>query len=449
MRNADVAVEEDRIVAVGKDLKKTYQDGNVIDATGKAILPGLINAHNHLFQTLYRGAGDDMPGESWQEKVFAVLSRRLGREGSRLAALLSCIEMIKSGTTCVVDSHFVHLDKGSIEAVIEGVKEVGIRAVIARAAYDARPGAAFSEFNEDLETAKKECENIIRKWHGKEHGRVRIRPEPLSEFWCSLEMIQAMRELASRYNTGMNMHCSERLEHAGAIRRKYGKSPVEYLESNGILGPDVLLAHCVWVSDRDMKILKANDVKVAHNPVSNQYLADGVAPICAMIRKGVTVGIATDGAYTNNSQDMFEVMKLCVLMHRADQLDKMALSSEQVVEMATINGARALGMSNEIGSIEEGKKADLILVDLKTPELVPVSTYLTLPGLGAYSSLVYCGSGKCVDTVVIDGKIVLRNRRLVTLDEREILGSVEDFLEGALAHSELESLSVQNRWRIT
>jgi 5-methylthioadenosine/S-adenosylhomocysteine deaminase len=320
--------------------------------------------------------------------------------------------MIKTGTTCFSDSFYVHIDKRSIDGVARAVKETGIRGVLGRASMDT--GAVPAIFLEDVATIIKEVERVIAEWNGQADGRIVICPEALFSLFCTPELWYALGKIADEVKTGIHCHAAESLGEVQEMRRQQGKSVIEYLDYLGVLRPDLLIAHAVWVTDREVQMLKANDVKICHNPISNQYIADGVAPVPHMLTAGITVGLGVDGAASNNNQDMFQAMKGCALMHKVASLDATRITAEQVLEMATIQSAKALGMDDRIGSLEPGKRADLIIINLDgKPNLAP--------NLKPLSNLVYSATSGDVDTVLIDGKIVMEKRKVKTVNEAQVI----------------------------
>lgn len=433
-----VAIKDSRIVEVGetKNIGNRYTDVEVIDAKGKVVLPGLIDAHTHLYQVLYRGLGDDMPLAEWLQKCIWPLSKCLGREESYMGALLASLEMLKSGTTTFVDSHYINLDKECHDGIAQAVEEIGIRGVLGRTTIDSDPAPEI--FRETVDVAQKEAAKVIEKYHRSADGRITVRVEPLNETLASKEMIKAMWELSKQYNVGMNMHLAETVGRVQSSREKYGLSSVEFLNSIGVLGPNLLLAHCVWISKKEIHLLSATGTKVVHNSVSNQYLADGVAPVPAMIKNGVTVSIGADGACSNNNLDMFDAMKAAVLMHKVNEMDPLALTAEKALEMATIDGAKSIGMEDEIGSLEEGKKADIILIDLNRPDMTPKYSII--------SNLVYATNGSAVDTVLVDGKIVMDNRRIVKMEEEKIIEKANVVVGDMLTKSNSWDLVNRSNW---
>jgi 5-methylthioadenosine/S-adenosylhomocysteine deaminase len=405
-----VAIEGGKIVAVGKGVKTKAE--TVIDARGKAVLPGLINAHTHLSMTLFRGVADDMPLMEWLETKIWPIEVNLTADDCYAGALLGCLEMIKSGTTCFADQYFY------MEDVVRAVGEAGLRGVLAR-------GIIELDDPKKRETTIREGERLVKTCHGKANGRILTMFGPHSAYTCSPECLMRVKELAKKYKVGIHTHIAETQDEIGKITKKYGKRPVEHLDSIGFLGPEVLAAHCVWVTDQEIKIAQKQGVKPVHNPVSNMKTASGMAPVPEMLAAGMPVALGTDGAASNNSLDMFDEMKFAALLNKVHKLDPTALPAQKVLEMATVNGAIALGLQDKIGSLEVGKKADIVLVDMKKPHLVPLHNVI--------SHLVYSAVGGDVDTVIVDGKILMQGCKVLTLDEDKILEGAQKASDDLLA----------------
>jgi 5-methylthioadenosine/S-adenosylhomocysteine deaminase len=415
IQDGAVAIEGPNIVAVGKtsEIEKEHKEATVIDANHKAIMPGIINLHYHS-HLLTRGLFQSVtPTATLDEQLidfFYPLAKKMTPEDIYAEASLGYVEAIKTGTTCVNDIYW------RIEALADAAKDTGIRAAICSEALD----LAVSETIEDNEKGFLSKHNLadgrIKIWFGVEWIPV-----------CSTEMLMKARELATKYKTGLHIHLNESMWEVEQVKKKYGKRPIEEAYDLGMLGEDCVAAHCVWVNDRELKILKETKTHVAHNPVSNMLLANGFARIPEMMASGINVGLGTDAP--QNNADMFEAMKLASMMQKGAKLDITQMPFDKVLEMATINGSRALGMEKEIGSIEVGKKADIILINLRSTRFEPVV-------MGKYSNLlpnlVYGAHGENVDTTIIDGKIVMRDRIMTTLDEERIMDESKKTLDSLI-----------------
>jgi 5-methylthioadenosine/S-adenosylhomocysteine deaminase len=421
LRDGAVAIDGPTIVAVGPwtEIAERYPGADVRGRSDAVVLPGLVNAHNHLFQVLYRTLGADLGFRDWLREVVWPMSCLLGEEEAHAAALLAGLEMLKTGTTTVVDSHYINLAPGVVDAVAEAVERIGMRAVLGRASMDWSEWAPIlPQFLETPDSAQRAAGDLISRWHGRAGGRIRIRPEPLSETSASPEMVRALHEVAIQHHTGMNMHAAEVHARVEFIQARFGTAgTIEYLDRLGILGPDLLLAHCVWLAPEEIALLRERGVAVVHNPVSNQFLGDGIAPLPDLLSAGIPVGLGTDGPCSNDSLDMFGVMKAGALIHKAARQDGTVTKAETILTMATRGGARAAGLDGVAGSIEVGKHADLVVVRLRRPEMVPLFDVM--------AGLVYSTTGAGVDLVLVDGQVVVEDGRLRTIDEDEIMRGAE------------------------
>lgn len=408
--SGSVAIDGNKIVSVGKEYKEKADV--IIDARGKVVLPGLINAHTHLSMTLLRGAADDMPLMGWLKTKIWPVEKNLKPEDCYTGALLGCLEMIKSGTTCFADQYF-HMDR-----VAQAVEESGIRGMLSYGIIElGDPKRRESE----LRTGEK----LVKEWHGKAGGRVLTMFGPHAPHTCSSECLAKVKEMAKKHRTGIHFHLSETKDEIKQVTEKYGKRPVEHLDSIDFLGPEVLAAHCVWLTEQEIKVLRDRGVKPVHNPVSNMKLGSGIAPVPEMLAAGIPVALGTDGAASNNTLDMFSEMKFAALLNKVHKLDPEAVPAPLALEMATVNGAIALGLGKELGSIEAGKRADLVLVGLKKPHLSPLHDVI--------SHLVYSVVGSDVDTTIVDGKILMQNRQVLTLDEDKVLRKAQESADDLLA----------------
>jgi 5-methylthioadenosine/S-adenosylhomocysteine deaminase len=409
-----LAIDEGRIVAVGKkdDVRRIGKADKVLDARGKVVIPGLVNIHTHIFQTLLKGIGDDMKLLDWIRNLQPKV-RSLTKEDMYVAAQLASVEMIRSGTTCCLD--FTSFNQPEFaDQEISALRESGIRATLGRTILDTGEEMGLvKESIQPSEDAVKDCERLVSKYHNTEEGRIRIMIGITTTWLCTEEGMHRAREFATTHNTGLTLHIGETQDERNISVKRHGMPEIEYALSLGILGPDVIAAHCVWVNDKELDYLQRTGTSVAHNPESNMYLASGIAPIHQMLSAGINVGLACDGAASNNNQDMFEAMRIAAFLQKVKALDPTVITAGQVLDMATINGAKALGLEKEIGSLETGKKADVVLVDLMRPN--------TTPTHNALSSLVYCANGDNVNSVIVDGHFLMEDGELRETDEEEIV----------------------------
>ena len=401
MERGLVATKNGGISYVGREAgAPPIKAEKAIDGRGKVAAPGLINCHTHLSMTVFRGIAEDQELSKWLSETIWPLEAKLKAGDVYDGTLLGCLEMIKSGTTCFADMYFHE------EMVAKAVEKAGLRAVLA-------PGIIEGEMSKRGERMLKESMDIARKFHGYANGRVSIRLGPHAAYTCSPNLLTKIRETASALNVGIHMHLAESKEMVKLVKEKYGLTEVELLESIGFLKPDVLAAHCIHLSDEEMKLMAKRDIKVSYNPVANMKIGLGVSKIKDLMGFGITVGIGTDGPASNNSLDMFEEMKVAALLQKVHYMDPTVLPAQRVLKMATVDGARALGLEKAVGSLEVGKRADIILIDFRRPHLMPVHDL--------YANLVYSARGSDVDTIIVDGNILMEGREVKTLDEEAVM----------------------------
>ncbi len=411
-----VAVDAGRIVAVGpaREIVAGFQGRETLDCAGGIVLPGLINAHTHAPMVLFRGVADDLKLMDWLQKyIFPAEAKNVSAEfvaaGTRLAAL----EMIRSGTTSFVDMYYFE------DQVAEAAKQAGLRAIA---------GSTIIDFpapdNKTRDEALAYAERFIRRWRNDPLIVPAVAPH--STYIGSPETLRAADALARREGVPLLIHLQESPDEQKQIRERYGKTSTEHLRDLGLLRKGVLGAHGVWLSAEDRKILLQHEVGVAHCPQSNMKLASGAAPVHEMLAEGVRLGLGTDGAASNNDLDMFEEMLTAALLSKHASEDPTAAPAAKVLEMATLGGARALGMEDRLGSLEPGKAADLIVVDTSSPRLHPM--------FDPVSHLVYATKGADVRHSVIQGRVVMRDRRVLSLDEAGVLAESDRYRK-QVAHS--------------
>ena len=398
-KKQSLLIKDDLIAEISDEINDSDVD-KIIDAEGKILLPGLINTHTHLSMTLFRGLADDLSLDSWLNDHIWPMEANLNGDYCYIGALLGAVELIKSGTTTSSDMYFY------MEDVARAVDDAGIRAVLSYGMID------FGDA-ERREAEIKENMALFEACNGMADGRIKVFFGPHSPYTASEELLIKVRELADEHNIGIHIHVSETQKEINDSLDEKGLRPFEYLEKIGFLGPDVVAAHCVWLSDEEIEIIKKHDVKVSHNPCSNMKLASGIAPVSKLIENDICVSIGTDGASSNNNLDLIEELKTASLLQKVSTLDPKVLTSDEAIEMATIKGAETLGLSDEIGSIEVGKKADIILIDTNSANMVPDSSSLS-------SNVIYSANGSNVDTTICNGKILMENKKLTILDEDEI-----------------------------
>ncbi|MDL2275581.1 amidohydrolase [Desulfosarcina sp. OttesenSCG-928-G10] len=401
-----VAVCGDVIAAVGPaDNFAGVHATEILDADGGIILPGLVNTHTHLPMTLFRGLADDLPLETWlNDHIFPAEARFITPETVRWGTLLACAEMILSGTTCCCDGYFYE------DTVAAAVADAGMRGVLGQAVIGfPAPGVS------DPKTGIDHAVNYIRQWQGRSP---RIHPSILchAPYTCDDDTLKTAKAMANDLGVLFHIHVAEtRFERDQSIKQK-GESPVRHLARLGVLDANTLLIHCVWLDEADMDCVRQHGAAVAHCPESNMKLASGVAPIPDLLSRGVCVGLGTDGCASNNDLDLFAEMDMAAKLHKVHRLDPTVMDAATVLKMATIDGASAIGMADRIGSLEVGKQADIIVVDTKKPHLTPC--------FDPVSHLVYAATSADVRHVLVDGKLLLRDRRLLTVDMAEVMGKV-------------------------
>jgi len=399
-----VVITGDAITATGpREAFSPYEASRVLDAGGGIILPGLVNAHTHAAMTCFRGLADDLPLMTWlQEHIFPA-EAKLNHEIVYKGSLLACAEMIQSGTTTFCDMYLFE------EAVAQAAEASGIRAVVGEVLYDF-PSPNYGPIDKGFAYT----EELAAKWKG--HPLVTIAVEPHSPYLCAPGLLKRAREIAEKWDLPMVIHLSEAPSEVTQIEERYGCTPVEHLARQGILTPRLIGDHCVALTEGDIELLASHQVKVAHNPESNMKLASGIAPVPRLLEAGVCVALGTDGCASNNNLDMLAEMNTAAKLHKVHTLDPTVLDAPTVLSMATRAGAAALGLSDRIGSLEAGKKADLIVVDTQQPHLVPM--------YNPVSHLVYAARGSDVVASVINGRVVMENRRLLSLDVERILADM-------------------------
>ena len=406
--NSNIYIVNDKIEYIGHDIENK-EVHRVIDGKNKLAMPGLINSHTHIGMSLLRNYADDMPLQAWlNDKIWPIEANMTG-EDIYWGSLLSMVEMIKSGTTTFCDMY------DFMEDVARGLDESGMRGVLTRGM------TAFI----DADAKLKETKEFFGNWHGKANGRIKVMIAPHAIYTTNSEFLLKTIDLAKELNTGLNIHLSETKVEVEDSIREHGKSPVKYLDDLGFFDVHTIAAHCVHLDDEDMDILLKHKVYPVNNPTSNLKLASGFAPIDKMLKMGIPVSLGTDGSSSNNNLDMFEEINLASILNKAVNMDALSVSAYSAIEMATINGAKTLGWDDEIGSIEVGKKADIILLDLDKPHFYPRHNLV--------SAISYSAHGSDVDTVIIDGKIIMEKREIKTLDVEMIQYMAEKHAKNLIA----------------
>ena len=401
----DLLIREGRIVDIGQSLDA---DANItIEAQSCAVLPGFVQTHLHLCQTLFRGAADDLSLIDWLKKRVWPMEAAHTPESIRASARLGIAELIKGGTTCALTMETVRHS----EEVLRVVEETGFRATVGKCMMD-KGDEVPSKLLEQTKDSIKESENLIKKWHGRADGRVRCCFAPRFAVSCTRELLTAVATLAREHGVMIHTHASENKGECEIVERESGLRNVNYLDSIGISGMHVVLAHCVHLDETEMNTLARTRTNVAHCPSSNLKLGSGMARVAEMLSRGISVSLGADGAACNNRLDMFGEMRMAALLQKVSHGPE-ALPAARALQMATIDGAKALGLEKEIGSLELGKRADVIVIALDQPH--------SIPGNDIVSSLVYSAQAADVRTTMIDGRVVMQEGELLTLDESEVI----------------------------
>lgn len=404
IRETSLYIENDRITGIG-DKPSGFTADQVIDGTDKLVIPGLINCHTHSYMSFMRNVADDLSFMDWLFGTIDPIEQQMTDEDTYWGANLAIIEMMKSGTTCFNDMQM------NIHQTTRAVKESGMRAVICRglvgSGNDEAGQMRLRQAYEERDAAK-DCDRLTFKLG------------PHAPYTCDDEFLKIVAAEAKKENMGIHVHLSESESEISQIREKYGCTPIALAEKCGIFDVPAIAAHCVQVTDEDIDILKRKNVSVVTNPASNMKLGNGFAPIAKMLDAGVNVCLGTDGAASNNCLNMFHELSLLTLIHKGTGKTPQCVSAKEGFRIATINGAKALGLEKEIGSIETGKKADLAILDLNTPSLTPRNNLL--------AGLSYSANGSEVDTVIVNGQITMENRKILTIDEKQVYKKIQDII---------------------
>ncbi|WP_010248415.1 amidohydrolase [Acetivibrio cellulolyticus] len=415
IKDTNIGIKENYIDFIGGNEEKLreFKADKVIDGRNKLAMPGLINTHTHCGMTILRNYANDLPLEDWLFNNIIPTEAKLTEEDIYWGTMLGMAEMIKSGTTTFTDMYY-HMD-----TVAKAVEETGMRANLSR--------NAFKFIGSESEMVRNQvpvCVEYFKNWHNKANGRMKVYVEIHSVYLCDEDGLTESAQLAKELGTGIHIHLLETLHEREEGIKRYGADPIEVCSRAGVFDVPVIAAHCVHLSDDNYDVLKSKGVSVAHNPTSNLKLGSGIANVPLMMKKGINVALGTDGAASNNNLNMFEEMHIAALIHKGVQMQPTLVTAEEVLKMATVNGAKATGFGGEIGQIREGLKADILLIDMDKAHIAPVNDYIP--------ALVYCVQGSDVDTVIIDGNILMENRVLKTIDEEKAKNKVKEISKRVL-----------------
>ena len=411
IENGAVAVKGGRIVSVGSvtDIDRTYTAREIVNAAGKVIIPGLINGHTHVPMTLFRGLADDLDLQEWLTKyIFPAEAKNVTEEFVRVGTRLGLAEMIRGGTTTYCDMYYFE------DAIADETAKAGVRGVLGETVID----FAVADNKTNAE-AMSYVEGFVKKWQG--NALVIPAVAPHAPYTVSEEHLRAIRAFSDRTGAPIVTHISETKREVDDSIKAKGASPIDYLNRIGFLNNRVIAAHVVWPTEEELGLLKKLGVGIVHNPQSNMKLASGVAPVTEMLKNDLPVGLGTDGAASNNDLNIWEEIDTAALLHKVISKDPKVVSAEEAFEMATIRGARALHLEKEIGSIEKGKRADIVIVDLDDLHQTP---YYNI-----YSDLVYATKASDVRSVIVEGRVIMRDRRLLTLNEETIKADARRYRE--------------------
>ncbi|MGI6435322.1 MAG: amidohydrolase [Syntrophomonadaceae bacterium] len=398
IENGYLIIRDDHIEQLGAGPAPPGSYDKIINGRDQVLLPGLINTHTHAAMTLLRGYADDLPLMEWLSTKIWPLEAKLNGDDIYWGTMLAIVEMIKSGTTTFNDMYFF------MSRAAEAVEASGMRAVLSRGMIGVSP---------DSQLALEDSRQLVGQWHGAAGDRIRFALGPHAPYTCPPDYLKQVVALAEELQVGLHIHIAETRQEVEDIINQYGVSPVQLMLESGVFSRPTLAAHCVHLSADDIAILKQYKVGVAHNPESNMKLASGIAPVPTLLKAGINVGLGTDGASSNNNLDMIQEMRSCALLHKVGSMDPTVIPAYQALEMGTIQGARALGWGDRIGMLKAGYKADMIIMNLTEANMIPRYDIL--------ANIIYSAQAADVDTVIINGKIVMENRHMTLIDEREVL----------------------------
>lgn len=403
IRECDIYIKDDKIESIDSEPENFIAD-KIIKGTKKLVIPGLINTHTHSYMSIFRNIADDLSFSDWLFGKISPLEDKLSSDDMYWGAMLACIEMIKTGTTCFVDMNM------SMESVIKAVTDSGLRAVLSRGLVGEGNNEGGRIRLEENLNALKYCKN----------DNISFLLGPHAPYTCDKEYLKIVKETAKEYNLGLTIHLSESLTEIENIKKQHGMSPIELMDSIGLFDVPTIAAHCVHLSDNDISILAQKNVSVATNPKSNLKLANGIAPLVKMQNMGVNITIGTDSAASNNTLNMFSEMNYTSLLHKGISHSPTVISASDTLSFATKNAALAIG-NKQVGEIKEGLKADLTILDIDCPQFYPENNLV--------AALVYSANGSEVDTVIVNGKILMEKKQIKTIDTEKVYSECEKIIE--------------------
>lgn len=403
---SSLAIKNGLILDIGptESLSQQYEAPIEIDAQNCLVMPGLVNTHTHIPMSCYRGLADDLPLMEWLHKSIFPAEAKTTRDQVYWSSLLSCAEMIRSGTTAFCDMYLFE------EEVAKATDKAGLRALLGEGLFGF-PSTSYGPIDQGIAWTKR----LIEEYRN--HPRIHFAVMPHAPYTCPPQLLELSARIARENKVPLAIHLAETEAEDQEIRSKHGMSPVELLDHLGFLGPDVIAAHCVWLSEHDKELLVKHKVKVAYNPESNMKLGSGVAPIADLLARGIQVGLGTDGSASNNDQDLFAEMDMAAKLQKVHRKDPTQLTAHQVLHMATLGGAEVLGLGSQIGTLEPGKFADIIILEMDKPHWHPL---YSLP-----SQIVYSAKGPDVRDTIVQGKLLMQDRKILVFDESEVFSHIQ------------------------
>lgn len=412
VKQGDIAISDDTIIAVGNAPEDFVAD-NVIDGKDHFAVPGFVNTHTHASMTLLRSYADDLALMEWLNNYIWPVEAKMNRKDIRVGGELALLEMIRTGTTTYNDMYGPWL-----EEVADATINAGLRCVIGRGPTSFSPG---------WRTAIQENVQLFKDYNGAANGRINVAIGVHAPYSCKPDFCQTAAAAAKELGAMVHIHMNETQDEIKQMQENHGKSSFRYIEETGLFDSKTIAAHCVWLSDDDIQLMKKYDISVAHNPASNMKLASGVAPVTRLLAEGIAVGLGTDGCSSNNNLDMLEEIRLVAMLHKVNQLDPLAVSAADAIRMGTELGAKALGM-NDVGVIKPGKKADIVMFNMNRSEWCPRHNLLSL--------LVYSANSSSIDGVICDGKVLMEKGELKTIDEEKVLFEAQETSDALIARKE-------------
>lgn len=396
----DILIENNIIKKIEKDIDKEIDVDEKINAKNMLVMPGLVNTHTHLAMSIFRGYKTDKKLMDWLENAIFPVEDKLKPEDIYWNSYLSCLEMIKSGTTTCNDMYL------GMNKTLEAINDTGLRAVVAWCIKD-----------DSIKDKVEQTREYAKRYNNDENGKIRIYVSADAPHTCNPDTIKLCVDLAKELNTGIHIHLAETIDEETKIKSRYDKRSTEYLNDLEVFDVPVVLAHGIYVSDSDIEILKKIKGGISHNPISNCKLSSGICDVVKLRKNGINIGLGTDGIGSTTTMDMFEEMKTAAYLQKVNTMEPSSISAYDILKMATIEGAKVLGMENEIGSLEPGKKADMIFIKTDKLHMCPANDVC--------ANLVYSSNGADVESVMIDGKVIMQNRKMLNLDEKQVMRQVK------------------------